>query len=145
MSIITVTRRFSFDAAHRLPQHEGKCRNLHGHRYEVDLSVEGVPGENSGMVIDFSHLTSSVGRMINDVLDHACILQRSDPLAQVLAAFVVPMRIVLMEGPPTAENMAVLLAESAVKILQAEPVRVVKVRVWETPKSFADWDADAQA
>ena len=51
-----VVRRFRFEAAHHLPRHEGKCREMHGHSYELIVTVERPVDEYSGMVIDFSDL-----------------------------------------------------------------------------------------
>ena len=81
-----VRRRFRFEAAHRLPRHEGKCRELHGHSYEIVISVERPVDESSGMVIDFSDLKKIVRREVLDKLDHRCVNDVIDN--------------------PTAENMA---------------------------------------
>ena len=51
-----VRRRFDFEAAHRLPRHPGKCRELHGHSYRLVVAVERPVDPDSGMVIDFGDL-----------------------------------------------------------------------------------------
>jgi hypothetical protein len=56
-----VTRSFTFDAAHVLPWHPGRCRNLHGHTYRVEVSIEGPLGPH-GIVTDFADLDAVVRR-----------------------------------------------------------------------------------
>ena len=82
-----VRRRFGFDAAHLLPRHPGKCRNLHGHAYELDVTVDLPVDAESGMAIDFSELKRIVRAEVVEPLDHAYVND-------------------LMENP-TAERMAV--------------------------------------
>ena len=65
-----VRRRFRFEAAHRLPEHPGKCRELHGHSYELVVNMEGPIEEPSGMVIDFSDLKQIVRERVVQRLDH---------------------------------------------------------------------------
>ena len=65
-----VRRRFDFEAAHRLPEHPGKCRDLHGHSYRLVVTVERPVDPHSGMAIDFSDLKRVVRREVVDKLDH---------------------------------------------------------------------------
>ena len=62
--MITVTRRYEWDMAHRLPEHSGKCSRLHGHRYVAEIDVEGeidqASGSSHGMVLDFGDLDPSL-------------------------------------------------------------------------------------
>jgi 6-pyruvoyltetrahydropterin/6-carboxytetrahydropterin synthase len=73
MAMLTVTKEFRFEAAHKLPYHDGKCRGLHGHSYQFFLEVRGglIPpgGPKQSMVIDFKDL-GDVGKMIVQKLDH---------------------------------------------------------------------------
>jgi len=86
---VRVRRRFRFEAAHRLPRHEGKCRELHGHSYEVVISVERPVDESSGMVIDFSDLKQIVRRQAIDKLDHRCLNDLIDnPTAENMAEWI---------------------------------------------------------
>ena len=84
-----VRRRVRFEAAHRLPRHDGKCRELHGHSYEVVVSVERAVDESSGMVIDFSDLKQIVRREVIDKLDHRCVNDLIDnPTAENMAEWI---------------------------------------------------------
>jgi 6-pyruvoyltetrahydropterin/6-carboxytetrahydropterin synthase len=82
----TVTRRFEFDAAHRLIGHQGKCRWLHGHHYVAEVQVATEQLNDLGMAIDFGDLKTLIGGWINDHWDHNIILNTSDPLAQIYGA-----------------------------------------------------------
>jgi 6-pyruvoyltetrahydropterin/6-carboxytetrahydropterin synthase len=84
---LRVRRRFGFEAAHLLPRHPGKCRNLHGHAYELEVTVDLPVEPASGMAIDFSELKKIVHAEVIDRLDHGYVND-------------------LMENP-TAEKMAV--------------------------------------
>ncbi len=70
---ITITVTATFAAAHRLPDHEGKCFRLHGHTYGLEVSVEGTPQETgpaAGMVMDFADLRARVNELVVERLDH---------------------------------------------------------------------------
>lgn len=109
---VSVTKSFTFDAAHQLPWHQGKCQRLHGHTYSLDVTVAGVLNED-GIVVDFDDLARIVGRSVIEKYDH-----------QNLNDF--------FENP-TAE----LLASSFFKILESEGLAVTKLTLWESPKSAA--------
>jgi 6-pyruvoyltetrahydropterin/6-carboxytetrahydropterin synthase len=108
-----VTRSFSFEAAHELPWHEGKCKRLHGHHYRFEVTVEGPVGDN-GMVVDFDDLKQAVQAEVVDRYDH-----------QYLNDFL---------PNPTAE----LLAGDVWKRLETAGVNVVALRLWETPDSSVE-------
>ena len=94
-----VSKDFEFDMAHRLPNHGGLCRNLHGHRYKVRLTFigrnkledkddKGSGNADEGMVVDFSEIKSIAKPFFDDVLDHSCMLskQYDDDIIQFLKA-----------------------------------------------------------
>ena len=84
-----VRRRFRFEAAHRLPGHPGKCREMHGHSYELVVSVERPVDEKSGMAIDFSDLKQIVRREVVDRLDHRCVNDLlENPTAELMAEWI---------------------------------------------------------
>lgn len=84
-----VRRRFRFEAAHRLPRHEGKCRELHGHSYELVVTVERPVDGHSGMAIDFSDLKQVVGSEVVERLDHRSINDVIDnPTAELMAVWI---------------------------------------------------------
>jgi 6-pyruvoyltetrahydropterin/6-carboxytetrahydropterin synthase len=108
-----VTCTFAFEAAHRLDWHPGKCRNLHGHSYRLDVSVEG-PLDEHGVVLDFDTLKDVVRTQVVDQWDHRYLNEILDN--------------------PTAE----LLARRAWELLSDAGVDVVALRLWETTDSWVD-------
>lgn len=132
-----VTKRFEFDAAHRLHLYEGLCSNLHGHRYIAEVTVEAPELNEQGMVVDFGELNKRIGGWINRNWDHATLLNKDGP--DDLTGRVFQM------SQPTAENMAKVLYQVAVELLHHLPVKVVRVRMHETPDSWADYDEPTKA
>lgn len=74
----TLTKRFEFDAAHRIMDEKVKCFNLHGHRFAVDITFSFEHVRNLGYAVDFKELKEHVGGMIDKNFDHACILNPAD-------------------------------------------------------------------
>lgn len=84
-----VRRTFDFEAAHQLPNHPGKCRNLHGHSYRLEVAVDRPVDPASGMAIDFADLKEVVRREIVSVLDHRSVNELIDnPTAEVMAVWI---------------------------------------------------------
>jgi 6-pyruvoyltetrahydropterin/6-carboxytetrahydropterin synthase len=131
---MTITRRFEFDAAHRLQGHAGKCRSVHGHRYIVEVEITGPTG-NEGMILDFGEIKQILGDWISDQWDHAYIAEDGDPVAVALSSL--GMRLLVMSTPPTAENMARRLAREAQELLQGIGIDVVSLKLYETPNCWA--------
>jgi len=128
--MITITRRFTFEAAHRLPRYEGKCKDEHGHRYELEVTVKGhviKVGEKTGMVMDFSDLKEIVEKNVIDKLDHTYINDRLGLTEEILSV------------APTAENMVQWIAKVLDKRLSEKNVELYRVRLWETENSYAEY------
>jgi 6-pyruvoyltetrahydropterin/6-carboxytetrahydropterin synthase len=116
----TVGKSWSFDAAHQLPLHDGKCRNLHGHTYRVEVTVNGPlidEGRKSGMIIDFGDLTAIWKDWIEPQVDHQ-FLNDTLPVEHT-----------------TAEMIAGWMLEQFRK--QLGPYPGITVTVWEQPTSWA--------
>ena len=118
MERLRVLKRFSFDAAHFLPGYNGKCADMHGHTWKVELTVEGVVDVLSGMVLDFVLLKKIVEPWI-EMLDHK--------LLNDIAGLKMP----------TAENIALLFRDLWYN--EPRPVSLKSVKVWEAPDSCAEW------
>lgn len=136
-----ITRRFELDAGHRLLQHGGKCSSLHGHRYAFLVTVAADVDVHSGMVEDFSCMKATLGKWLDDNLDHGVVLQDGDPLVELLKdpAVLPPTKMFVVPKPPTAENLAELVGRKAAELLVA---RVVAVTCSETPNCSATWRAE---
>lgn len=103
-----LTKSFAFEASHRLPNHDGKCQNLHGHSWRCSLVVEGdrliEGGPKSGMLVDFADL-GKVTRSLHDQLDHRHLNDLIDnPTSERLAAWVYE------QARPQVEALGVRLA-----------------------------------
>lgn len=137
---ISCTRRFRFDAAHRVMNHESKCANLHGHGYEILITAEAGQLDSLGRIIDFSVLKEKVGRWLDEEWDHTAILFEKDKaMVEAVQKVQVNKKVFVSNFNPTAENMAqFLLSEICPKVLKGTGVQVTAVRVYETPNCFAD-------
>jgi 6-pyruvoyltetrahydropterin/6-carboxytetrahydropterin synthase len=139
---ITCTRRLEWDAMHRIPRHESKCAAFHGHRYAAELTCL-ASLDDRGRVVDFGVVKERVGGWIDRMWDHTAILMQGDPdpavpaLAASNATYGRP--VYWTTRPPTAEVIAEELARVAQDLLADTGVRVVSVRVWETPNGSAEW------
>lgn len=131
MQRFQVTKVIEFSYGHRLLNHKGKCRYLHGHNGMVEVDIDAEQVDAMGMVVDFSDVNAIVKTWIDENLDHKMLLCDADPAAAVLAAAGEP--IFLMADNPTAENIAKLIYVSA----HAQGMPVSEVRVWETSTSRA--------
>lgn len=98
--IITFKRVFS--AAHRLYPYTGKCANIHGHNYHVEVTISAEPQESTGFIVEFDDV-----KMFIDQHDHALLLSKDDPLYEVLdTQQVTSLTIVTFDFIPTTENLA---------------------------------------
>lgn len=135
--MLTVTKSVKFDAAHVLTNHQGLCKNLHGHTYRVEASVSQQPGDTADMVIDFKDLKHTCEEVILSRFDHAFIYDSSSTGESEIAAVVEKngMRTVAIPFRSTAENLARYFFGE----LKAHLPGLCSVRVWETPDSCAEY------
>jgi len=132
----SIAKQFRWEMGHRLPNHPGLCRNIHGHSYEAQVILVGEPDE-SGMVMDYFDVKTMVQPLI-DQLDHCFLLDASDT---VMKEFFVshPMKVVEINVPTTAENIAHYLLQHIISQLPVgHRIESVKVRIYETEKTYAE-------
>lgn len=135
MSVV-VTKQFTFDAAHQLVNHDGKCANLHGHTYTVEVALKDNPmvelgHSKEGFVIDFTDLKKIVKGGLIDRLDHAFLAKGDEPIINTINA--TGSKIVILGFRSTCENMAQYICHWMLK----RKLPVYYVRVWETPTGSA--------
>ena len=146
MKTIRITKQFSFETGHALYGYDGKCRNVHGHSYKLDVTVIGQPISDSqhvkhGMVIDFGDLKSIVKREIVDVFDHATIFNKNTPHVELANELKSRGHNVLLVGyQPTSEMMVIDFADKIRKHLP-EGVKLHSLKLQETATSYAEWYA----
>lgn len=125
----------TFDTGHRIVGHEGKCANLHGHTYRVELTAVSLQLVEPGFVVDFGHLKKAI-----DGWDHKLLLWDKDPFFQEFRGIIPNVMeeygIVNVPFNPTAENMVKGMAEALYKRFN---LYSLQVSLWETPKANASW------
>jgi len=146
MSNIRITKQFSFETGHALYGYDGKCKNVHGHSYRLNVTVIGIPIEDSnnvkfGMVIDFSDLKKIVKEEIVNVFDHATVFNKNTPHVEL--ANELKQRghnVLLVNYQPTSEMMVIDFAEKIKKRLP-NTIKLHSLKLQETATSFAEWFA----
>lgn len=151
-----ITRRFEFDAGHRVLGHEGKCASLHGHRYAAEVTVACPELDQLSRVVDFGVMKEKIGRMIDNEFDHRMILHPDDPLRRACipsssvfgpkdAGEIIGPRgtYVMPHGSyanPTAESIGTVLFGKIGLLLadELETLTLKRVRLYETPNCWAD-------
>lgn len=137
--MIQCTRRIEFDAAHRVKEHESKCKYLHGHRYAVEATFEANKLDALGRVIDFGCIKEVLGTWIDNNWDHNTILHASD---QALAETInqgTNQQVFLLPENPTAENMAYYLLHTVCPSLFTDAsIRCIKIKLYETPNCYVE-------
>jgi len=125
-----LSKTFHFDMAHRLSFHSGKCRNLHGHTYRLEVTLEGEPDEH-GMLIDFNEMKRIVHEHVIDVLDHATVIYEKDRL--LMDTFPKELQHVIFPYEVTAEN----LCRWTYDRLRDAGLTIKQVIIWEAADSKA--------
>lgn len=141
-----ITRRLEFDAGHRIPNHDSLCRHLHGHRYAIEVTLQGkviaaTGAADEGMVMDFSAIKSIVQQHIVDAWDHAFLACRQDKAVVGFLGELKDHKTVLFDAPPTAEHLAQTAFDTLDPLFQGRygtDLSLVRVRIYETPNCWAD-------
>ena len=129
----SVTKRIDFCYGHRLLDHDGVCKHLHGHNAVAEIEVRAEALDSRDMVADFGDIKRLVKEWIDRELDHRMILRHDDPVVEVLQALGEP--VYLLDSNPTAERIARLLFD----VSREQGLAVGRVTLWETPSSWATY------
>lgn len=119
--MVYISKIFRFEAAHFLPKHKSKCKNLHGHSYKMIITIKGPLQEDNGMVMDFIDLKKIVKKHIIEKYDHKLLNDFYEN--------------------PTAEVLVVNIFHELSKYMP-EHVKVHKVILYETETSFASYKGE---
>lgn len=142
-----ITKEIEIDMAHRVPNHKSKCKNLHGHRYKIEVGVDDQliteSGSSSeGMVIDYGDLKETMIEVIDKQFDHNSVFSLDDPALE----FIIQIKQFQDKIPylvhfiPTAENLAKHWYMLMNTELSKKGIRIKYVKVWETPTSTAIYE-----
>ena len=126
----------SFDSAHFLASYNGKCRNIHGHRWRVVIEIA---GENldDGMVVDFTDIKAAL-KALTDNLDHSLVMEKDTLKPQTYECLVDEgFRIMIMDFRPTAENFAKYFFDE----IKNKGFNIRAAEVYETPNNCARYEA----
>ena len=143
MSIIKITKQFSFEMAHALRNYDGLCRNIHGHSYKMDITLAGQPlhdesSPKNGMVMDFGDLKRLVNEEIISLLDHALVLNAKTDAQLVDVLKQNYEKIVIVDFQLTTENLLNFIA-GKIQTRLPDDVKLTCVRLRETDTSYAEW------
>lgn len=117
------TKIFTFDAAHFLEGYDGKCSNIHGHTYKLEVTIEKARLNDQGFVCDFNRIKEIVEEKVINKYDHQLIND-------------------VMSVRPTAEKMAEIIFYELQFAFLDESAALVKIRLYETPTSYVEVIAD---
>ena len=121
-----VTIETHFSSAHRLRQYNGECERLHGHNWEVKVSIASDRLNDLGMVMDFRDLKSAT-KILMDKFDHQ-YLNEVPPFTEI---------------NPTTENIAKYIFDELSASVNTDSIKVSKVTVWESPTCYASYGVSA--
>ncbi|MFN8417149.1 MAG: 6-carboxytetrahydropterin synthase [Cytophagaceae bacterium] len=143
MNKIRIVKLFTIEMAHQLFNHDGLCKNIHGHSYYLEVTILGSPKEEAyhpkdGMVMDFSELKNIIHKNIIEPFDHALVLNQLvlDENIEKLRLFT--EKICIVPFQPTCENLTLLFAKRISKELPAT-LTLAKLKLGETATSFCEW------
>jgi 6-pyruvoyltetrahydropterin/6-carboxytetrahydropterin synthase len=141
--MISITKIFRFETAHAIHHYPGSCANIHGHSYELHVTVKTKEVsedfiEGMGIIMDFKNLKSTVQDHAVRLLDHKLILSKSY-LAESKKDFK-QEELLVFEVEPTAENLLLFLKKKIASELP-EHIHLASLKLWETRDSYAEWSA----
>lgn len=144
-----VTKQIEIDMGHRVPNHKSKCRNIHGHRYKIELGcddkvISDKGSSSEGMVIDFSDMKEVLMNIIDAQFDHGFVMYEHDDFAEIFSDLKnqQSQKITLVPFIPTAENLSKYWYELMKPALETRGVKIKYVKVWETPTSTALYEEE---
>jgi 6-pyruvoyltetrahydropterin/6-carboxytetrahydropterin synthase len=129
---VAIYKEVQIDASHRLLHYKGKCANLHGHRWKVEVWIRGEPDATTQILIDYNLIKLTIGKY-----DHQIILNRDDPMVSCIEKF---QHVITTSGDPTSELLAAVIRDDLYGVCREQGIRatITKIRVWESPNSFAE-------
>ena len=144
--MITITRKLEFDAGHRIPDHRSQCRNLHGHRYVLEITLAGEVSRESGasdngMVMDFADVKALANEHLVSVWDHAFLVYEGDTAVRDFLETMPDHKTVVFDRVPTVENLAAVAFDTLSSVFDAHygrDLRLVRLRLYETPNCWSE-------
>jgi len=132
----TITKEVYFCYGHRLMNHPGKCRHLHGHSVKAAITIRRQQLNGQGMVCDFAEIRECAQAYIDQQLDHNFLVHKDDPIIPALQAQ--NERFLALEEHPTAEVLSKMLYQH----IKGKGFDVAEVVLWETASACASYRED---
>jgi len=130
-----IAKEFHWEMGHRLPEHFGLCKNIHGHSYKMIIEFEGTLDEQ-GMVIDFYDVEKMISPII-DELDHAFMVKDDDKETLEFLEKLNSKKVVV-NFFTTVENICRYISEKIIRRKLPDNIENVRVRVYETSEDYAE-------
>lgn len=142
--MLKLTKIFHFEMAHAIHGYGGACKNIHGHSYELHVTVASAINDSAyipapGFMIDFKELKKTVISGVIDKFDH-CLMVSADFIKENPALSTME-NLVISEAEPTAENLLLLIRQLLNKALP-DKIILVHLKLFETKDSYAEWTED---
>jgi len=130
-----IAKEFRWEMGHRLPEHFGQCKNIHGHSYKMLVEFDGEL-DKQGMIIDYYDVEKIINPII-EKLDHAFMVNKND---KVVIEFLEKMnsKKVVVNFQSTAENICLYMLGEIEKVILPKNINEIKVRVYETSHDYAE-------
>lgn len=144
--MLTITRKLEFDAGHRIPDHNSQCRNLHGHRYTLEITLTGQVVDHdgqtdNGMIMDFSDVKALAKENLVDLWDHAFLVYEKDLTVKDFLQSLPDHKTVVLDRVPTVENLAKIAFDTLKAVYKdryATGLSLSKIKLYETPNCWAE-------
>lgn len=145
---IRLTKQFTFEMAHALPDYDGLCRHIHGHTFHLEVCISGKPLQHlghpkNGMVMDFKVLKKLVQEAFVGKFDHALVLPDTTPQDVVDMLQHQFGRVITLSFQPTCENLISICVQNLLPEMPAG-VELCRIKLAETTSSYAEWYAADQ-
>lgn len=130
-----IAKEFRWEMGHRLPYHNGKCRNLHGHSYKLLVEFEGKVDPN-GMVMDYYDVKEIIAPLV-DELDHSFLVYKKDQKL-IEALDQLESKKIIVDYHTTAENICIYFLDKIKNSNLPQNITKIKVKVFETETTYAE-------
>lgn len=139
--MMQITKIFRFETAHALHGYDGKCRNLHGHSYELHVTVCSTEDTDDflpapGILFDFKDLKAAVQSSVVDEFDHHVILSKE--YIRTHPGMELQENLKVWDVEPSAENI-LLFIRNTLKVRLPDNIQLSRLKLYETANSYAEW------
>ncbi len=142
--MIRLTKIFHFEMAHAIHGYQGACKNIHGHSYELHVTLGTIEIQKAyilmpGFIIDFKQIKNLVNTAIIEKFDHSLIL--STAYLSDHPTNNIHDNLIIWEVEPSAENILIYMQDVLNSKLPSD-IKLIQIKLFETKDSFAEWIAD---